>query len=90
MKNIFLFLLLFLSFSLTVNGQSALENLESKIKAEFKRSPGLFCLAFKEIGQSQNQLMIHADSIVHAASTMKTPVMVEIFNQIEQKKMEIE
>jgi beta-lactamase class A len=43
-------------------------------------------LAFKEIGQPQNQLMIHADSIVHAASTMKTPVMVEIFNQIEQKK----
>jgi beta-lactamase class A len=89
MKNIFLFPLLFLSFSLTVNGQSALDNLESKINEEFKRSPGLFCLAFKEIGHPKNQLMIHADSIVHAASTMKTPVMVEIFNQIEQKQRKL-
>jgi len=89
MKNIFLFILSSFAFLLPSTGQNTLKMLESKINEEFKRSPGLFCLAFKEIGHPENQLLMHADSIVHAASTMKTPVMAELFNQIEQKKWKL-
>ena len=60
-----------------------LENLEEAIAQEMERSPGVFALAFLDLQDSSNQLLIRAHDEFHAASTMKTPVMIEIFKQAE-------
>lgn len=59
----------------------------SKMKQEIQQiidsSQGTFAVAFKDL-QSGNQFSINGDEIFHAASTMKTPVMMEVFKQVNQ------
>jgi beta-lactamase class A len=54
--------------------------LESKIREEFSKTEGRFAVAFKDLSTGDT-LFINADSVFHAASTMKTPVMAELFRQ---------
>jgi len=73
-----------------LSGQQSLQDLDRAVRETFGRSPGLFCMAFRDVGNPKNQLLIHADSLVHAASTMKTPVMVELFRQIEAGQLRLD
>lgn len=57
-----------------------LSQLEKQVKAEFAKEPGIFALAFKDLS-SGNELLINAHESFHAASTMKTPVMIEVYKQ---------
>jgi beta-lactamase class A len=54
--------------------------LESKVRAELSKTEGRFAVAFKDL-TTGDTLFINADSVFHAASTMKTPVMAELFRQ---------
>lgn len=54
--------------------------LESKIRKELAKTEGRFAVAFKDLSTGDT-LFINADSVFHAASTMKTPVMAELFRQ---------
>ena len=56
------------------------QTLESKIRAELSRADGRFAVAFKDLSTGDT-LFINADSVFHAASTMKTPVMAELYRQ---------
>jgi len=85
MKNFIILILLFF-FGNTVTGQnkihiSNLSTLKEELENEIQVSKGIFAIAFKEIGNEDNIIIINGDEVFHAASTMKTPVMVEVFRQ---------
>ncbi|MGE5350456.1 MAG: serine hydrolase, partial [Acidobacteriota bacterium] len=58
-----------------------LEELKNRIGAEFSKVKGDFALAFKDVQNPETTILINADEVFHAASTMKTPVMIEVFRQ---------
>lgn len=77
-----LFLLMFSFYS--VYGQPSdkrLRNLEKQIKQQFKSVPGNFALAFINPDNAGQKLLINEKEVFHAASTMKTPVMIEVYKQ---------
>ena len=59
------------------------EVIESDIQERFEQAEGNFALAFKSLNDTTRQIMINADEMFHAASTMKVPVMIELFQQAE-------
>jgi beta-lactamase class A len=56
------------------------DQIKSAIEKEFSKTEGVFGVAFKDL-QNGNTIFLNEDSIFHAASTMKVPVMIEIFKQ---------
>lgn len=85
MKSFIITILLFFIGN-TVSGQIKVVNtnlsaLKEKLEKEIQVSKGIFAVAFKEIGNDENQFAINGEEVFHAASTMKTPVMVEVFKQ---------
>ena len=54
--------------------------LKARIQREFSSVKGEFALAFKDL-QSGEELLINEKASFHAASTMKTPVMIEVYKQ---------
>ncbi len=66
-----------------------LNKLQDKILSEFHSIDGTFALAFEEIGNSNNKILIKVDEIFHAASTMKTPIMIEVFNQAAEGRFNL-
>ncbi len=64
--------------------------LESQINEMFNSVNGDFALAFKLIGKNQETILINADEMFHAASTMKTPVMVEAFKQAAEGQIDLD
>ncbi|MGB9665380.1 MAG: serine hydrolase [Ignavibacteria bacterium] len=63
------------------NNNSELNQLKNSIEKEIQSSKGNYAIAFEEIGNDENKIIINGDEVFHAASTMKTPVMVEVFKQ---------
>ena len=66
-----------------------LAELERAIKAELARSEGTFFVAFRDLQNPQNAIFINEKTSIHPASTMKTPVMVEVFKQAAQGKFKL-
>jgi beta-lactamase class A len=62
--------------------------LESKIKSIISKTEGRIAVAFKNL-DNEETLFINEHEYYHAASTMKTPVMMEVFNQISQSKLQL-
>ena len=59
-----------------------------KIDSIFKSQQGSFALAFKDLS-SGKQLFLHEHEVFHAASTMKTPVLVEIYRQAARHRFRL-
>ncbi len=86
-----LFTSLLLGVVLLACGQeNALDVLEADIRAEMQRSPAHFAVAFLDLQDSTNQLLINAHDEFHAASTMKTPVMIEVFKQDQAGRLDLQ
>lgn len=68
---------LLLSLQVFSQGDSALERTISEL---LQSQPGRYALAYKNLSHPES-LYINADEEFHAASTMKTPVMIEVFKQ---------
>jgi aminopeptidase N len=65
--------------------------LEQAVKAEFARCPdATFYLAFRDVQKPENALFINEKMSIHPASTMKTPVLVELYKQVAQGKLQME
>jgi beta-lactamase class A len=47
-------------------------------------------IAYQHLGDSKDSLFLEADRSFHAASTMKVPVMVELFRQVDAGKLSLE
>lgn len=57
-----------------------LNKLKDKITSKLKEQPGDFAVAFKDLSGGDS-LLINDQEFFHAASTMKTPVMIEVYKQ---------
>ncbi|HEX2963595.1 MAG TPA: serine hydrolase, partial [Ignavibacteriales bacterium] len=83
-SKIFCLTILLLLTTVTQNAQVKdlkSEELKNRIQAEFSALQGDFALAFKDLRNPEAEILINADEVFHAASTMKTPVMIEVFRQ---------
>lgn len=63
-------------------------DLESQIKTELSKCKGHFAVAIKYLNNNKT-ILINENDVFHAASTMKTPVMVEVFNQALKGKLNL-
>ena len=63
-------------------------SLEEKIRDKFENTDGVFALAFKNL-ESGKEILINERENFHAASTMKTPVMIEVFKQVHNGKFNL-
>ena len=91
MKHLYVLLLLFISI-LTAGAQekTGVEELTQEIDSLFTAAQGDYALAFKELGKEKEPILINEKEEFHAASTMKTPVMIEIFRQAEEGKFSLQ
>ncbi|WP_081211059.1 serine hydrolase [Salegentibacter sediminis] len=84
------FFLLFLIISVAVFPQQKTQIFQEKIDSIFTESQGDFALAFKELSGEKGSIFINEHENFHAASTMKTPVMIEVFKQAEAGKFSLD
>jgi len=72
----------FLLFIISAAAYSQIPNkdLREKIVTELKKNKGVYAVAFKNLATGE-ELLINERETFHAASTMKMPVMIEVFKQ---------
>jgi len=73
-----------------LNSLKNTQTLFEQINQEIKKCRGDFAVAFEDLSDANNQLIINGDEVFHAASTMKTPVMVEVFRQASMGKFSLD
>lgn len=87
MKMKFIFIIVFINISChTLHKIQSKENkagLISAIEKKLKTVQGDFAVAFKDL-QNGETILINSKEVFHAASTMKTPVMIEVFKQAKE------
>jgi beta-lactamase class A len=76
------------TFSFAQRDPTGMQVLE-KIKAALAQEKGTFAMAFINL-QTQEKLMLNEHENFHAASTMKTPVMIEVFKQVAAGKLSMQ
>jgi beta-lactamase class A len=64
------------------------EELKNQINSELAKNKGVFALAYKNL-LSGEEILINEKMNFHAASTMKTPVMIEAYKQAKAGKFSI-
>lgn len=91
MKKKFFLLCMFLSIiSAGIHAQTnSMEKLKRSIDSAFQAEQGNFAIAFKSLSEEHPPLLINEDNEFHAASTMKTPVMIEVFKQAKEGKFSL-
>ncbi len=68
---------------------STYDALVNNISARLAMEEGFFAVAFKDL-QTDEMVLVQEDTNFHAASTMKTPVMIEVFKQVAQGTLSLE
>lgn len=81
------FLLFFLALTACVQKPS-LDELKKSIEAKLADQSGTFAVAFSDLSSNEH-LFINEHELFHAASTMKTPVMVEVYKQATAGKFSL-
>ncbi len=67
---------------------SSMEQLKQQVTAILAQQKGVFAVAFKDIAGGRT-LLINDKENFHAASTMKTPVMIEVYKQAAEGKFSL-
>lgn len=65
------------------------EVLEAKVISQIDSIQGDVAVAFLNLSDPKDSLYINADETFHAASTMKVPVMIELFKQADAGKINL-
>lgn len=86
MKYFYFFLAVIL---MNTNSQSLTE-LSEKIEGEFSSQKGVFALTCISLADSNDFLSVNGDTVFHAASTMKTPVMVQVMRDVSEGRLSLE
>ena len=81
--------LIFIMSSCANRQVGSLEQLEGLLRSVMSETEGDFALVFQDLNNRDNSLYLNADETFHAASTMKTPVMIEVFKQAEAGKFSV-
>ncbi len=68
------------------NGKT--EQLKNHVENMIRKSEAEVSLALKDL-ETGEELLIHAEEMMHAASLMKVPVMIEVFQQAERGKFSL-
>jgi len=74
---------------MSCNKNEKLVKLKNNIEGQFKSMKGDFAFAFINLTNPDEVITINADKKFHAASTMKVPVMIELFNQARNGKFSL-
>ncbi|APS39690.1 MULTISPECIES: serine hydrolase [Salegentibacter] len=82
--------ILFIFACFISNAQTSTEELQHTIDSIFKITQGDFAIAFKDLSEEKNSIFINHHEDFHAASTMKTPVMIEVFKQASAGKFALQ
>ncbi len=82
-----LFLLLIITF-ISCDKKQTPEELKESIEKELANQSGNFALAFKDL-TTDEEILINEHTLFHAASTMKAPVMVEVYKQATTGKFSL-
>lgn len=77
------------AFSACFSWAQDTDGLRKAIEAEIAQSKADVSLAFKDL-QTGETLFIREKDMVHAASTMKVPVLIEVFKQAEEGKFRLD
>ena len=77
-----------LSISSCTSSKKALKTLRSDIEKELSGKKGTFAVAFKDL-KTGREIKINDNETFHAASTMKTPVMIEVYKQAAEGKFSL-
>lgn len=77
-KAFFLFCALLLAGA--CSNRMTITKLKDQILSKLAEQPGRFAVAFKDLSTGDS-LLINEQEFFHAASTMKTPVMIEVYKQ---------
>lgn len=80
MKNILLSALFLIITIFSCEEKNKYSSLEIKVIELLESQNGTFAIAFKNL-EDGNEILINEDEIFHAASTMKTPVMIEVYRK---------
>ncbi len=72
----------------TMTHAQALDSLRVRIDARLAQEPGTFGVCVRDLS-SGSEMLLNAHEVFHAASTMKTPVMIEVFRQARQGKFSL-
>jgi beta-lactamase class A len=64
------------------------EALKEQIAAELSKQKGVFAVAFKDLSGGR-EILINEKESFHAASTMKTPVLIEVYKQVAAGKLSL-
>jgi len=80
MKKSFILLICFYGM---IMAQSNIEKLTAEIKNKLDSAKGIYGLVYKDLQTGEN-IFYNEKENFHAASTMKTPVMIEVFKQAEE------
>jgi beta-lactamase class A len=83
--------LLFFHLALTKNtyAQEVSDEIKAAVILKLAGQKGVFAVAFKDLKTGET-LLLNEQMSYHAASTMKTPVLVEVFNQVKKKKISLD
>lgn len=83
-------IIIFILFSImTAQSSKDIVSLKTKIESMIARHQGTFAVVYKDL-QTNATMFINERESFHAASTMKTPVMIEVFKQANEKKLSLE
>lgn len=66
------------------------ENLESQINEQLNALSGDFAVAFMNLSDTTEKILINEREMFHAASTMKIPVMIELYKQAETGELSLD
>ncbi|MEJ7646586.1 MAG: serine hydrolase [Chryseolinea sp.] len=81
-----------LLFLITAMISAACESTEKALKKNIEKQmtqvSGTFAVAFKDLA-TKDEILIGEHEVFHAASTMKTPVMIEVYNQANEGKISL-
>lgn len=67
----------------------SLQSVKNQITARLSQEPGVFAVAFKDLSTGE-EILINPTEKFHAASTMKTPVMIEVYKQAAEGKFSLD
>ena len=81
--------LLLLGLPAMAQPRQTLSELRQQIDQELSKQAGVFAVVFRDLTTGQ-ELLIREREVFHAASTMKTPVMVEVYKQQNQGKLSLQ
>jgi beta-lactamase class A len=71
-----------------ISCKSKTDKLKEDVIAQLEKQKGVFAVAFKDL-QTGQELLVNEHELFHAASTMKTPVMAEVYKQVAEGKLSL-